>query len=62
MDDALFDELERRIEQLVQLNLTLRQENELLRKKNAESQLDRDNIKMRIDTILTKLQEVELFE
>ncbi|ACM21935.1 cell division protein ZapB [Geotalea daltonii FRC-32] len=59
MDSSLFDELERKVERLLQINMTLKQENELLRTENAKLQFDRNGIKSRIDAILEKLQEVD---
>lgn len=59
MDSSLFDELERKVERLLQINMALKQENELLRTENAKLQFDRNGIKSRIDAILEKLQEVD---
>ncbi|WP_243369544.1 cell division protein ZapB [Geotalea sp. SG265] len=59
MDNLLFDELERKVEQLVQTIVALRQENDLLRTENTKLQEDRNGIKRRIDAILARLQQVE---
>lgn len=59
MDKCLFDELERKVERLLRINMTLKQENGVLRTENTKLQQDRDGIRTRIDAILEKLQEVE---
>jgi cell division protein ZapB len=59
MDNLLFDELERKVERLLQDNMALRQENDLLKAESSKLQLDRESIKQRIDAILAKLQGVE---
>lgn len=59
MDGLLFDKLENKIERLIVLSRSLRQENEQLKEELSRLQNDKNGIKDRIDTILNRLQKVD---
>lgn len=60
MDAELIDKLEKRIENLLTVYGSLKDENRLLMDENNRLQLERSGFKNRIDAILNKLEGVEL--
>lgn len=56
MDADLFDELEKRIEGLLNEFALLKRENELLREENQGLTREREGFKSRIDAILKKME------
>ncbi len=58
MDNLLFDELEKKVERLLELYQSLTDENELLREENNRLQQVGSKVRDRVDVILSKLQKV----